>query len=125
MRFRRPSPIPLVVVVRGQLVEVRPLDVGCIRSLVGWLGRPRRSGGEQWPAGAYHCPACGQELPAVRPGGQAMNIAGPMWLPPTPQELRAKCPFDGQSPFNDGARALLAAGTLLDTRHHRDTEPEM
>jgi hypothetical protein len=47
-----------------------------------------------------------------------------MWLPPTPQELVAKCPFDGHSPYNDGAKAMLAAGTLPDTRPHRDAEPE-
>ena len=99
------------------------MDVGRIRSLVGWLGSPRRSVDEQWSAGAYHCPACGQELPAVRPGGGAMNVAGPMWLPPTPQELLAKCPFDGHSPYNDVATAMLAAGTLPDTRRDPSTGP--
>ncbi len=44
-----------------------------------------------------------------------MNIAGPMWLPPTAQELVAKCPFDGHAPFNDVSKAMLAAGTLPDT----------
>ena len=99
-------------------------DVRRLRSLVGWLGRPRRSVDEQWSAGAYHCPACGQELPAVRPGGRAMHLAGPVWLPPTPQELVAKCPFDGHSPYNDRAKAMLAASTLPDTRRDRDAEPE-
>jgi hypothetical protein len=101
----------------------RLLDVGRIRSLFGWLGSPRRSVDEQWSAGAYHCPACGQELPAIRPGSRAMNRGG-MWLPPTPQELLAKCPFDGHSPYNDVAKVMHAAGTLLDTRHDRDTDPE-
>jgi hypothetical protein len=53
-----------------------------------------------------------------------MNLAGPMWLPPTPQELLATCPFDGHSPYNDRATAMLAAGTLPDTRRDRDAEPE-
>jgi hypothetical protein len=104
---------------------VRPWDVGRLRSLIGWLGSPRRSGDDQWSAGAYHCPACGQELPAARPGGRAMNIAGPMWLPPTPEELLAKCPFDGHPPYNDRAKAMLAAGTLPNTRHDPGVEPEM
>ncbi len=105
--------------VRG----VRLLDVGRIRSFASWVGSQRRSVNEQWSAGAHHCPACGQELPAVRPGGGAMNLAGPMWLPPTPQELRAKCPFDGHSPYNDVAKAMLAAGKLPVNRRDRDAEP--
>ncbi len=99
------------------------MEVARIRSLLGWLGSPRRSVSKQWSAGAYHCPACDQELPAVRPGGRAINIAGPMWLPPTPQELQAKCPFDGHSPYNDVAKAMLAAGLLADTRHAPDADP--
>lgn len=98
--------------------------MGRIRSLVEWLGSPRRTVDEQWSAGAYHCPACGQELPAVRPGGRAMNLAGPMWLPPMPEELVAKCPFDGHSPYNDRAKEMLAAGTLPDSRPKWDAEPE-
>ena len=53
-----------------------------------------------------------------------MNLAGPMWLPPTPQELVAKCPFDGHPPYNERAKAMLAAGTLSDSRPNRDAEPE-
>ena len=53
-----------------------------------------------------------------------MNIAGPMWLPPNPQELLAKCPFDGHSPDNDAAKVMLAAGRLPDTRQDRDAAPE-
>jgi len=45
-----------------------------------------------------------------------MNPMGPMWLPPTPQELLAKCPFDGHSPYNDVAKAMLLDGRLADTR---------
>lgn len=44
-----------------------------------------------------------------------MNIAGPMWLPPTREELIAKCPFDGHTPYNDVSKAMLLAGTLPDT----------
>jgi hypothetical protein len=35
-----------------------------------------------------------------------------MWLPPTPQELLARCPFDGHSPYNDVAKAMLLDGRL-------------
>lgn len=45
-----------------------------------------------------------------------MNIIGPMWLPPTSEELVAKCPFDGHPPYNDVAKTMLAAGTLADTQ---------
>ena len=41
---------------------------------------------------------------------------GPAWLPPTPEELIAKCPFDGHAPYNDVARELLRTGQLGDTR---------
>ena len=54
-----------------------------------------------------------------------MTIAGPMWLPPTPEELLAKCPFDGHPPYNDRATAMLAAGTLPNTRHDPGVEPEI
>jgi hypothetical protein len=47
---------------------------------------------------------------------------GPMWLPPTPQELLAKCPFDGHSPYNDVAKAMLLDGRLSDTRRE-DSAP--
>ncbi len=49
--------------------------VGGLRSFWERLGRPRQAP-DQWSAGAYHCPRCGQELPAVRPGGRAMNVPG-------------------------------------------------
>jgi len=39
-----------------------------------------------------------------------------MWLPPTPQELLAKCPFDGDAPYNDVAMPMLLDGRLPDTR---------
>ena len=71
---------------------------------------------EQWSAGAYHCPKCGQELPARRPGGNTMDPLGPRWLPPTPEELIAKCPFDGHSPFNEQSKEMLVSGALADTR---------
>ena len=45
-----------------------------------------------------------------------MDPLGPRWLPPTPEELIAKCPFDGHSPYNDQAKAMLASGSLADTR---------
>ena len=89
--------------------------VGWVHSLVSWFGTSRA--GEKWSDGAYHCPRCGQELPALRPGARALNPMGPMWLPPTSQELAvAKCPFDGHSPYNDVAKAMLLDGRLWDTR---------
>ena len=83
--------------------------------LWGWLRRPTTIKHEQWSEGAYHCPTCGQELPATRPGNAAITGAGgmgPAWLPPTEQELIAKCPFDGHAPFNDRAKEMLASGRL-------------
>ena len=77
---------------------------------------PRRVPDEQWAAHAYHCPKCGQELPSRRPGSMAMDRLAPMWLPPTREELLAKCPFDGHSPYNDEAKKMLAEGTLTDSR---------
>lgn len=47
-------------------------------------------------------------------GGGGM---GPAWLPPTSEELVAKCPFDGHAPYNDNAKAMLASGELPVTRH--------
>jgi hypothetical protein len=85
-----------------------------------WLARPARAKPEQWSKGAYHCPTCGQELPAARPGSRAMTGGagmGPAWLPPTAEELVAKCPFDGHPPCNDRATAMLARGELPVTRH--------
>jgi hypothetical protein len=46
-----------------------------------------------------------------------------MWLPPTPEELLAKCPFDGHSPYNDLAKAMLLDGRLRDTRPN-DSAPK-
>jgi hypothetical protein len=46
---------------------------------------------------------------------------GPFWLPPTCEELIAKCPFDGHSPYNDLARAMLDRGELPLTR--KDSPP--
>jgi len=46
-----------------------------------------------------------------------MDPLGPRWLPPTGEELRAKCPFDGHSPYNDQAKAMFASGGLADTRN--------
>jgi len=91
--------------------------VTAMRRLLSWLRGPMPSADEQWSAGAYHCPKCGQELPARRPGGNAMDRLGPKWLPSTPGELVAKCPYDGHSPYNDRATAMLADGSLSDTRH--------
>lgn len=34
---------------------------------------------------------------------------GPLWLPPAPEELAAKCPFDGHPPYNQLAKSKLAA----------------
>ena len=42
---------------------------------------------------------------------------GPAWLPPTAEELVAKCPFDGHLPYNERATAMLASGELRVTRH--------
>lgn len=53
-----------------------------------------------------------------------MDPLGPRWLPPTPEELVAKCPFDGHSPYNDQAKAMLGSGTLLDTREIPAHGPE-
>ena len=41
---------------------------------------------------------------------------GPLWLPPTTEELLAKCPFDGHAPYNELAKAKLASGELSLTR---------
>lgn len=41
---------------------------------------------------------------------------GPAWLPPTAEELVAKCPFDGHPPYNERAMAMLASGELPVTR---------
>lgn len=94
--------------------------MGRITSVWRWLGRPARPKPEQWSKGAYHCPKCGQELPATRPGSRAMTGGaglGPAWLPPTTEELVAKCPFDGRPPYNERATAMLASGELPVTRH--------
>jgi hypothetical protein len=93
--------------------------VGRLRRLLIWLWRPATFKNEQWSKGAYHCPKCGQELPARRPGSRAMIGAGgmgPLWLPPTPEELIAKCPFDGHPPYNHLAKSKLASGELPLTR---------
>src|SRR4051794_24480342 len=84
-----------------------------------WLWAPGGKPKEQWGGGADHCPLCGQELPSFRPGNQAMTGGaglGPAWLPPTREELTAKCPWDGHPPYNDKARAMLRSGALRDTR---------
>jgi hypothetical protein len=95
--------------------------VSRIARLGRWLWSPTKTRNEQWSQGAYHCPVCGQELPARRPGGRANGIMGPFWLPPTREELIAKCPFDGHSPYNDVARAMLDGGELPLTR--KDSPP--
>ena len=80
-----------------------------------WLWSRTRRDEEQWSAGAFHCPRCGQELPAFRPGN--MNSRLPVWLGvPTDGDLVRVCPFDGHAPFNDKAREMLDAGTLPLTR---------
>ena len=79
-----------------------------------------------WAKGAYHCPKCGQKLPAARPGSTAVHRAPgvrPAWLPPTEQELIAACPFDGHAPGNDAAKAMLASGALPVTREQRPVDP--
>lgn len=48
---------------------------------------------------------------------------GPAWLPPTEQELIAKCPFDGHPPYNDSAKAMLSKGQLPLTRAADDDVP--
>lgn len=60
--------------------------------------------------------------PGAPAGGATLNPMGPMWLPPTSQELLAKCPFDGHTPHNDVAKAMLLDGRLLDTRRN-DSAP--
>lgn len=93
-----------------------------IAELWAWLRRPADFEGQQWSRGAYHCPKCGQELPARRPGSAAMTPLGPAWLPPGERELVAKCPFDGRAPFNDAARAMVADGQLPVTRRGGSVE---
>ena len=91
-------------------------DMGAVRRVLTWLASPRRLGEEQWSAGTFRCPRCGQQLPGQRSGGRSMSALGPTWLPPTPEELAARCPFDGHPPNNDRAKAMLADGALVDTR---------
>lgn len=79
-----------------------------------WLWSPVKPDEEQWSKGAYHCPRCGQELPAFRPGNRFARL--PMWSTPTESELVWKCPYDGHPPFNDKAREMLEKGTLPVTR---------
>jgi hypothetical protein len=78
------------------------------------LWRPTTGDTDQWSEGADHCPRCGQELPAVRPGNVFARV--PSHWEPTDDELIQKCPFDGRSPFNDKAREMLSNGTLPLTR---------
>lgn len=84
--------------------------MSAISRLLHWLATPAKRP-PQWSAGADHCPTCGQELPAIRPGNRN-NFPGPHYAPPTDAELIAKCPFDGKPPFNDLARELLSTGEL-------------
>jgi hypothetical protein len=79
-----------------------------------WIWSPTKPDEEQWSAGAYHCPRCGQELPAFRPGNRNSRV--PIWSTPSDDELIRECPYDGRPPFNDKAKAMLANGTLPDTR---------
>jgi hypothetical protein len=74
---------------------------------------PTRRDEEQWSAGAYHCPRCGQELPAFRPGNRNRGV----WSTLSQGELVRECPFDGRPPFNDKAKAMLENGTLPLTRN--------
>ena len=97
--------------------------MSAVRRVLVWLASPRRPAEEQWSAGTYCCPRCGQQLPGLRPGGHSVSALGPMWLPPTTEELVAQCSFDGHSPNNDRPKAMLASGALMDTRGSPD-EPD-
>ena len=88
--------------------------VSALSRLIHWLATPAKRP-PQWSAGADHCPRCGQELPAIRPGNRN-NFPGPHYTRPTDAELTARCPFDGRAPFNDLARELLGTGALRLTR---------
>lgn len=89
-------------------------DVG-VRSVFRWLASPRQVE-ERWVPGTYRCPRCGQQLPGVMSGRSTASALGPMWLPPTAEELVAQCPFDGHAPNNNPGKAMLASGALADTR---------
>lgn len=98
--------------------------MGTLRRVLVWLVSPRRLGEEHWVAGTFRCPRCRQQLPGLRSGGVSASALGPMWLPPTADELVAKCPFDGHPPNNDRAKAMLASGALLDTRESPEASDE-
>ena len=98
--------------------------MGTVRRVLVWLVSPRRLGEEHWVAGTFRCPRCQQQLPGLRSGGISASALGPMWLPPTVDELVAKCPFDGHPPNNDRAKAMLASGALLDTRESPEASDE-
>ena len=92
-------------------------SMGKLSDALRWLWKPIPPDGEQWSAGAHHCPRCGQELPAFRPGNRNRGV----WSTPSDAELVRECPFDGRPPFNDKAREMLDKGTLPMTR--RDETP--
>jgi hypothetical protein len=79
-----------------------------------WLWAPTHDE-QQWSAGAYHCPRCGQELPAFRPGNR--NARLPVWSTPSEAELDREWAFHGRPPFNNKAREMLEKGTLPVTRN--------
>ncbi|MCU1468794.1 MAG: hypothetical protein JWM72_4722 [Actinomycetia bacterium] len=88
--------------------------MGKLSNLWRWMWAPTKSDEEQWSAGAYHCPRCGQELPAFRPGNGNRGI----WSTRSDGELIRECPFDGRPPFNDKAKAMLASGKALGHAQH-------
>jgi hypothetical protein len=47
---------------------------------------------------------------------------GPAWLPPMREELIAKCPWHGHSPYNDLAKTMIGSGELRDTRQDAQTD---
>lgn len=48
----------------------------------------------------HECPECGREV--VGSAGQRDWAYGMVYTPPNRQELVARCPVHGRSPYNDG-----------------------